>query len=92
MKPSHQRVFMNGLRVYGKGRSAWKTPPRAGRPKTTPKPANIERVEQLVENDRCLTKRMITEEQIIGTESVRLILTEDLEKRKLSSRKDSSSR
>ncbi|GFW96389.1 hypothetical protein TNCV_1824221 [Trichonephila clavipes] len=54
------------------------SPPRAGQPKTTRKPENIERVKQFVENDLCLTKRTIAEKVGIGLESVRLILTEDL--------------
>ncbi|GFX08492.1 hypothetical protein TNCV_4020091 [Trichonephila clavipes] len=57
--------------------------PRPGRPKTTRTPENIERVEQLEENDRHLTKRMIAEELGITTESVHLVLNGNLEKRKL---------
>ncbi|GFX53379.1 mariner Mos1 transposase [Trichonephila clavipes] len=44
---------------------------------------NIERVKQLVENDCRLTKRMIAEGRGFGIESVHLMLTEDLGKRKL---------
>ncbi|GFW05206.1 RNase H domain-containing protein [Trichonephila clavipes] len=72
-KPSHQRVFINGLSVSAKGKSAWKRPSES-RQKTTRTPENIERVKQLVENDHRLTMRMIAEE--LG--SVRVILTEDL--------------
>ncbi|GFY64640.1 hypothetical protein TNIN_79281 [Trichonephila inaurata madagascariensis] len=60
------------------GWSSLEDAPRAGQPKTTRKPENIER-------------GMIEVELGIGTESVHLILTEDLGKLKLSSRKDSSS-
>ncbi|GFW73045.1 hypothetical protein TNCV_831641 [Trichonephila clavipes] len=69
MKPSHQRVFKRFRDT--------------SRPKTTRTPENIERVEQLEENDRHLTKRMIAEELGITTESVHLVLNGDLEKRKL---------
>ncbi|GFV80294.1 protein GVQW3 [Trichonephila clavipes] len=68
---------------FREGRTKLKNASRAGRPKTTRTPKNIERVKKLVENDRRLTKRMIAEELGIDTESVRLILTEDLGKRKL---------
>ncbi|GFU07484.1 uncharacterized protein TNCV_2224791 [Trichonephila clavipes] len=65
------------------GKPGRRLPSRAERPKTPRTPENIERVRQLVENDRRLTKRMITKELRTGTEYVRLILTEDFGKQKL---------
>ncbi|GFV76751.1 protein GVQW3 [Trichonephila clavipes] len=69
------------LKRFREGRTSLEDAPRAGRPKATHTQENIERIMQLGENDRHLTKRMTAEELGIGTESVHLIIIEDLGKR-----------
>ena len=57
--------------------------PKSGRPSTSKTDRNIERVKQLVRNDRRLTVRMIGEKLGLNRESVRKILRDDLAMRKV---------
>lgn len=60
--------------------------PRSGRPAEAVTKENIERVRQIVENDRRVTVRYIEEELDIGHSSVHKILTEHLNKRRVCAR------
>ncbi|GBM40288.1 hypothetical protein AVEN_107441-1 [Araneus ventricosus] len=70
------------FRVNRDGKEDVKDEPRSGRPTTSTIPGNIERVRQMLEDDRRLSLRMIAEELKISLDSVSNIIQEHLQKRK----------
>jgi predicted transcriptional regulator len=57
---------------------------RTGHPKTHRTDEDVEKVQKLVRSDRLLSLRMIAEKLNLDRETVRKILTGDLEMRKVS--------
>ena len=67
---------------FKEGQEEVENNPRSGRPSTSRTADNIERVKQMVRADRRLAVRMIAEELSINKDTVRSIITENLEVRK----------
>ena len=68
------------------GREDVKDDARSGRPSTTRTDKNVEYVRRLLTEDQGTTLQMIADHFIIGKETVRRIVTEDLGKRKICAR------
>jgi len=68
------------------GREDVKDDARSGRPSTARTDENLESVRHLLTEDRRTTLQMIADRLNIGKETVRLIVTEDLGKRKICAR------
>lgn len=71
---------------FQEGRDSIEDADRSGRPTSVRTLENVEKVKQLLSHDRRLTIRMISDELYLNRETVRLILTQDLGKRKICSR------
>ena len=79
----------NVFRWYGRfrdGREDIEDDPRSGRPTECRNDNNVERISQLLLQNRHLSLRMLADEVNIGKGTVRKILVEDLRKRKVCSR------
>lgn len=79
---SRPRVFEWHKR-FASGRETVEDDPKSGRPSLTRTDDNIDRVNELVRSDRRMTVRMMAEELGLNRESIRTILVEDLEMRKV---------
>ena len=79
---SRTRVFEWHKR-FVEGREDVEDDPKSGRPCTSTTDTNIEKVRQLVRNDRRLTIRVIANEVGMDKETVRTILVETLDMRKM---------
>jgi len=79
----------NVLRWYGRfcdGREGNEDDPGSGRPTECRNDNNVEKISQLLLQNRHLSLRMLAEEVNIGKDTVRKIVIEDLRKRKICSR------
>ena len=76
---SHGNVYRWYAR-FRDGREDVKDDARSGRPSTTRTDKNVESVRRLLTEDRRTTVQMIADHLNIGKETVRRIVTEDLEK------------
>lgn len=74
---SRSRVF-EWCKRFKEGREDVEDDPRSGRPSTSRNEANVERVKQMVRDDRRLTVRQIADELGMNHNSVWKIITEDL--------------
>ncbi|KAK8375113.1 hypothetical protein O3P69_011329 [Scylla paramamosain] len=79
---SRSRVF-EWCKRFKEGREDVEDDPRSGRPSTSRNEANVERVKQMVRDDRRLTVRKIADELGMNHNSVWKIITEDLGMRKV---------
>ena len=75
--------FASGWNVFSEGRESVTDEERSGRPATSRTEENIAKVRQIVRKNRRLTIRSIAEQVNIDRETVRKILTEDLDMRKV---------
>ena len=71
------------VKCFSKGKGSVTDEERSGRPATRITEENIVKVRQIVRENRRLTVRSIAEQLNIGRETVRKILTEDLDMRKV---------
>jgi len=71
------------VKHFSEGRGSVTDEERSGRPATSRTEENIAKVRQIVRQNRRLTVRSIAEQVNIDTETVRKILTEDLDMRKV---------
>jgi DNA-directed RNA polymerase sigma subunit (sigma70/sigma32) len=71
---------------YSEGRESVSDEEKSGRPATSSTEENIAKVRQIVRENRQLTVRSIAEQANIDRETVRKILTEDLDMRKVSAK------
>jgi len=71
------------VKRFSEGRKSVTEEERSGRPATSRTEENIAKVRQIVRKNRRLTVRSITEQVNIDKETVRKILTEDLDMRKV---------
>jgi len=71
------------VKRFSEGRESITEEERSGRPATSRTEENIEKVRQIVRENRRLTVRSIAEQVNINRETVRNTLTEDLDMRKL---------
>jgi len=68
------------------GREDFEDDARSGRPKSVRTPELIEKVRQLIENDRRMTLRMLEDQVEANKDTIHAILIEDLGKRKICSK------
>ena len=78
-----ERTVFKWVQRFGEGREDSKDDARSGRPSTSSGNENIDRVRYLALSDRRLTVRMIAEDLGLVKSSVRTILTEHLEMKKV---------
>ncbi|KAJ4444890.1 hypothetical protein ANN_06688 [Periplaneta americana] len=71
---------------FREGKETIEDEPRSGRPSTSRTPEMIEKVRQMLAQDRRLTLRLISEELDISKDTVHTIIRDDLGKRKICSR------
>jgi len=71
------------VKCFSKGKGSVTDEERSGRPATSRTEENIAKVRQIVCENRWLTVRSIEEQMNIDRETVRKILTEDLDMRKV---------
>jgi len=71
------------VKRFSEGRGSVTDEERSGRPATSRTEENIAKVRQIVRENHRLTVRSIAEQVIIDGETVRKILTEDLDMRKV---------
>jgi len=71
------------VKRFSEGRESVSDEERSGRPATSRTEENIAKVRQIVRENRRLTVRSIAEQGNIDRETVRKILTEDLDMRKV---------
>ena len=71
------------VKRFSEGRESVTDEERSGRPATSKTEENIAKVRQIVLENRRLTVRSIAEQVNINRETVRKILTEDLDMRKV---------
>ena len=71
------------VKRFSEGRESVTDEERSGRPATSTTEENITKVRQIVRENRRLTVRSVTEQVNIDRETVRKILTEDLDMRKV---------
>jgi len=74
------------VKRFSEGRESVTDEERSGRPATSRTEENIAKVRQIVRENRRLTVRSIAEQVNIDRETVRKILTEDLDMRKVCAR------
>jgi len=78
----------NVFRWYGRfrdGRENTEEDPRRGRPTECRNDSNVEKISQLLLQNRHLSLRMLADEVNIGKDTVRKIVVEELQKRKICS-------
>jgi uncharacterized SAM-dependent methyltransferase len=78
-------VLLNDIGGSKKGEKMCKTTQEVGRQKHKNTDANVDRVRTFMRSDQRLGVRLIAEELNMNLETVRQIITEDLEIRKISS-------
>ena len=71
------------VKRFSEGRESVTDKERSGRPATSRNEENITKIRQIVRENRWLTVRSIAEQMNIDRETVRKILTEDLDMRKV---------
>ena len=71
------------MKHFSEGRESVTDEERSGRPATSRTEENIAKVRQIVRENRRLTVRSIAEQMNNNRETVKKILTEDLDKRKV---------
>jgi len=71
------------VKLFSEGRESVIDEERSGRPATSKTEANIGKVRQILRENRRLTVRSIAEQVMIERETVRKILTEDLDMSKV---------
>ena len=71
------------VKRFSEGRESVTDEERSGRPATSRTEENIKKIRQIVRENRRLTVRNIAEQVNIDRETVRKILTEDLDMRKV---------
>ena len=71
------------MKCFSEGRETVTNKERSGRPSTSRTEENIAKIRQIVRENRRLTVRSIAEQVNIDRETVRKILTEDLDMRKV---------
>ena len=74
---------MIGSNAFGEGKVMTADDPRSGRPSTSRTPEIIEKVRQMLAQDRRLTLRSIAEELGINKDTAHTIVRDDLGKRKM---------
>jgi [histone H3]-lysine36 N-dimethyltransferase SETMAR len=74
------------FRRFKSGRESVEDNPRCGRPATARTSRSVRLIEELLSEDRAVTVRLLEEVTDINRETIRLILREDLNKRKLCAR------
>ena len=79
-------VVYKWVKRFSEGRESVTDEERSGRPATSRTEENIAKIREIVRENRRLTVRSIAEQVNIDRETVRKILTEDLDVRKVSSR------
>lgn len=79
---SRSNVFIWHKR-FSEGRESVDDDERPGRPRDARTPENIQKVREFIAEDRNATTRMIAEALGISHETARVILTEDLQKKKV---------
>ena len=75
------------MKRFSEGRESVTGEERSGRPATSRTEENIAKVRQILRKNRRLTVRSLAEQVNIDRETVRKILTEDLEMRKVCANK-----
>jgi len=78
-----KQQFTSGWNVFSGGRESVTDKERSGRPATSRTEENIAKVSQILRENRQLTVRSIAEQVNINRETVREILTEDLDMMKV---------
>ena len=78
-----KQQFTSGWKRFSEGRECITDEERSGRPATSITEENIAKVRQIVRENLRLTVRSIAEQVNIDRETVRKILTEDLDMRKV---------
>jgi len=73
----------NWVKRFSEGRESVTEEERSGRPATSRTEENIAKVHQILRENRRLTVRSIAEQVNVDRETVRKILTEDLDMRKV---------
>ena len=68
---------------FREGKETNEDEPRSGRPSTSRTPEMIEKVRQMLAQDRRLTQRLITEDLGISKDTVHTIVRDDLGKQKI---------
>ncbi|KAJ4435152.1 hypothetical protein ANN_23728 [Periplaneta americana] len=82
-----QKMFLRMcFKRFREGKETIEDEPRSGRPSTSRTPEMIEKVRQMLAQDRRLTLRLIAEELDISKDTVHTIVRDDLGKRKICSR------
>jgi len=76
-------VVYKWVKRFSEGRESVTDEERSGRPATSRNEENIAKVRQILRENRRLTVRSIAEQVNIARETVRKILTEDLDMRKV---------
>jgi len=71
------------VKCFSEGRESVTDEERSGRPETSRTEANNAKIREIVRENRWLTVRSIAEQVNIDRETVRKILTEDLDMRKV---------
>jgi len=82
-----KQQFTSGWNVFSEGRGSVTDEERWGRPVTSRTEENITKVRQIVRENRRLTVRSIARQVNIDRETVRKILTENLDMRKVCAKK-----
>ena len=72
-------MFTNGSR-FREGKETTEDEPSSGRPSTSRTPEMIDKVRQMLAQDRCLTLRLIVEELGISKSTTHTIVRDDLGK------------
>ena len=80
-------VVYKWVKRFSEGRESVTDEERSGRPATSRNEENIAKVRQILRENRRLTVRSIAEQVNIARETVRKILTEDLDMRKVCAKK-----
>ncbi|KAJ4436686.1 hypothetical protein ANN_16817 [Periplaneta americana] len=80
------REGSRGQKRFREGNETIEDEPRSGRPSTSRTPEVIEKVRQMLAQDRRLTLRLIAEELVISKDTVHTIVRDVLGKRKICSR------
>jgi transposase len=81
-----RKCVYDWFKCFRNGKETNEVEPRSGRPSTNRTPDMIERVRQMLSQDRQVTLRLMAEELGISKDTVHTIVCEDLGKRKIRSR------
>ena len=79
-------MCLHWFKCFRDGKETTEDEPRSGRPSTSRTPDMIERVRQMLAQDRRVTLQLMAEELGISKDTVHTIVCEDLGKQKICSR------